>query len=188
MNVFGSSATSSSYPSSSFSSSSSSSSSSCSSSSSSTSSTSPDQVMAATEELRKLVLRLENVTNRFEGLDLTCLKSDNFQASVAPASASAVSAAPGALQNGVGAPDAGSQFVSAFDEIVEGPLAEFHMYARRIESEVLLEQVELVVKSFKLQRDFLAMASQCRPPATQADLTELLKPTSDSLMEAVGAR
>ena len=144
--------------------------------------------MAATEELRKLVLRLENVTNRFEGLDLTCLKSDNFQASVAPASASAVSAAPGALQNGVGAPDAGSQFVSAFDEIVEGPLAEFHMYARRIESEVLLEQVELVVKSFKLQRDFLAMASQCRPPATQADLTELLKPTSDSLMEAVGAR
>ena len=144
--------------------------------------------MAATEELRKLVIRLENVTNRFEGLDLSCLKADNFETSIAAASSSSSSAAP--LQNGVGsgAADAGAQFVAAFDEILEGPLAEFAMYANRIESNVLIEQAQLVVKAFHLQREFLLMASQCRAPATQTDLTALLKPTSDCLMDAVGAR
>jgi len=145
--------------------------------------------MAATEELRKLVIRLENVTNRFEGLDLSCLKADNFETSIAAASSSSSSsAAP--LQNGVGggAADVGAQFVAAFDEILEGPLAEFAMYANRIESNVLIEQAQLVVKAFHLQREFLLMASQCRAPATQTDLTALLKPTSDCLMDAVGAR
>jgi len=150
-----------------------------------------DQVMAATEELRKLVIRLENVTNRFEGLDLSCLKSDNFETSIAATSSAALQSGPSAapLQNGAGpAADVGAQFVAAFDEILEGPLAEFAMYGRRIESEVLIEQVELVVKAFNLQREFLLMASQCRPPATQPDLQQLLKPTSDSLMDAVGVR
>ena len=147
--------------------------------------------MAATEELRKLVIRLENVTSRFEGLDLTCLKAENFETSVASTTASIVaSAATGALplQNGGPGADPGGQFVSAFDAILEGPLAEMAMYAGRIESNVLSEQVELVVKAFNLQRAFLLMASQCRPPATQTDLQELLKPTSEALMEAVAAR
>lgn len=151
-----------------------------------------DKIMAATEELRKLVIRLENVTNQFEGLDLTCLKAGSFETSISSTASSTVASAGGgggaALQNGGPAADAGSQFVSAFDEIIEGPLAEFSMYARRIESNVLTEQVELVVKAFNLQRAFLLMASQCRPPATQPDLAELLKPTSEALIEVVAVR
>ena len=146
--------------------------------------------MAATEELRKLVIRLVNVTSQFEGIDLSCLKASNFETSISSTTSSSLASAAGgaSLQNGGPATDAGSQSVAAFDEIIEGPLAEFSMYANRIESNVLIEQAELVVRAFNLQRAFLLMASQCRPPATQPDLSELLKPTSEALMEAVAVR
>jgi hypothetical protein len=55
------------------------------------------------------------------------------------------SAAP--AQNGTAGE---GEAVVAFEQILEGPLAEFMMYARRIESNILIEQCELVVKGTKL--------------------------------------
>ncbi|CAH1964453.1 unnamed protein product [Acanthoscelides obtectus] len=70
---------------------------------------------------------------------------------------------------------------SAFNDILQGPFAQYLQYSRKIGGDVA-QHSQLVERAFHTQLQFLQIASQSAKPANQNDLMNLLKPTSDSIM------
>lgn len=74
-----------------------------------------------------------------------------------------------------------SSSVTAFDEILSGPLKHFLDLSSKV-GNVVQQEAGMVQQAFNAQRQFLLMASKCKQP-TQKELLLLLKPTSDKLSE-----
>ena len=72
-------------------------------------------------------------------------------------------------------------FVSAFDEIVSGPFADYTKLSNQIGGDVA-KHAEMVDAALKLQRSFVQLASRSRKPGTD-QLMALLKPQSEQIQK-----
>ena len=70
---------------------------------------------------------------------------------------------------------------------MKGPLRTYLSCSRDIGGEIL-EQSVLVEAAFKAQRDFLATSANSRKPSSDSELSNLLKPTSDRILDIQGHR
>lgn len=98
------------------------------------------------DEFRAVLSRLENVADRFEGVGGT---------------------APAAVSNGISPAVSTHERVVRFDDVKTGKLQEFKSLTDQIGGAVLNQQVALVLRAFNVNRDFIVMATQCKPPANE---------------------
>merc|ERR1711997_614373 len=119
------------------------------------SSTSTSGKMSANQELASLVQRLEAVATRLEKTQPggSCAEDDG---EVAP-------------------------FVGAFDEIMSGPFRTYVELSQKIGGDVMTHGV-MVEAAFKLQREFLIIASKSKKPSDK-DIQPLLAPLSTKISE-----
>lgn len=68
--------------------------------------------------------------------------------------------------------------VLGFTDICQGPLAQYVQFSQQIGSDVA-QHSQLVQQAFKIQLQFLELASQSSKPSNQNDVMIFLKPTSD---------
>jgi len=128
--------------------------------------------MSLETAINSLVARLETVTARLEQVEKQI---------VSGAGHTAPSASPG----GAGGPDGSdSAAVTEYESLIDQHIRPLVDLSKKIAPEVG-QQAELVLKAVEAQKQFIAIAATSQKPA---DVTPLIKPTSDVMGEIIALR
>jgi len=123
-----------------------------------------------------LVSRLETVTARLEQVEKQIATGAHAGAGAAPT--------PAAAGGGGGGGGDDSAAVREYESLIDQHIRPFVEVSKQVAPEVG-QQAELVLKAVEAQKQFIAVAAASKKPA---DVSSLLKPTSDVLGEIIALR